>query len=324
MNRRAFVTGLGAVLAAPLTADAQKTGRQVGFLCVGSREQFAHLLLAFEQRLAELGHFPGRDVSIEPRFAKGQVDLARLAAELVRLRSDLLLAHGNAVVAAAKLATTTLPIITTGVVDPVGAGFIASEARPGGNITGVTSDVTTEIWGKRLELLKDAVPIISKVALLWNPTDQARRPYVGTAEKGARTLGIAFLREEFRSASDFPTAFASMAAKRVDAVLIAGHPVAYAGRDEIVKLAAHYRLAAGYPWREAVENGGLMSYGVDFRESYRHAANYADRIFKGAKPGELPMEQPTKFELVINLKTAKALGLTIPPSLLLRADQVIE
>src|SRR5262245_19221466 len=193
MNRRAFVTGLGAVLAAPLIADAQKTGRQVGFLCVGSREQFAHLLLAFEQRLAELGYFAGKDVAIEPRFAKSPIDLAHLAAELVRLRSDLLLAHGNAVVAAAKLATTTVPIVTTGVIDPVGAGFIASEARPGGNITGVTSDVTTEIWGKRLELLKDAVPTISKVALLWNPTDQARLPYVGTAEKGIPSRGVSQL-----------------------------------------------------------------------------------------------------------------------------------
>jgi putative tryptophan/tyrosine transport system substrate-binding protein len=240
------------------------------------------------------------------------------------MRIDLLLVHGNAVVAAAKLATTTIPIVTTSVVDPVGAGFIASEARPGGNITGVTSDVTTEIWGKRLELLRAAVPTVSTVALLWNPTDQARLPYVTTAEKVARTLGVAFVREEFRSANDFASAFASMAAKRVGAVLIAGHAATYAGRDEIVKLAAHYRLAAGYPWREAVEIGGLMSYGVDFRESYRQAANYADRIFKGTKPADLPIEQPTKFELVINLKTAKALGLTIPASLLARADKVIE
>jgi putative tryptophan/tyrosine transport system substrate-binding protein len=304
------------VAATPMISGAQgaKKARRVGFLSVGSREQFAHLLLAFEERMVELGHVRGKDLSIEQRFASGQADLPPLAQELVRLNIDLLLVHGNAVVAAAKQATTTVPIVTAGVVDPVSAGFIESVARPGRNITGVTSDVTTEIWGKRLELLKEAVPAVSRMALLWNPTDQSRLPYVNTAEEGARKLGVTFIREEFRNASDFTTAFASMAAKRVGAVLIAGHPATLAGRAEIVKLAAHHRVAAGYPWREAVEIGGLMSYGVDFKESYRRAANYADRILKGAKP--------TKFELVINLKTA--LGLTIPQTLLLRADHVIE
>jgi ABC-type uncharacterized transport system substrate-binding protein len=327
MDRRAFMTTVAfGVVATPAISGAQgaKKARRVGFLSVGSREQFAHLLLAFEERMAELGHVRGNDLSIEPRFASGQADLPRLAEELVRLNIDLLLVHGNAVVAAAKHATTTVPIVTAGVVDPVGAGFIESVARPGRNITGVTSDVTTEIWGKRLELLKEAVPAVSRIALLWNPTDQARVPYAKTAEEGARKLGVTFIREEFRNASDFTTAFASMGAKRVGAVLIAGHPATLAGRAEIVKLAAHYRVAAGYPWREAVEIGGLMSYGVDFKESYRRAANYADRILKGAKPADLPVEQPTKFELVINLKTAKALGLTIPQALLVRADQIIE
>jgi putative tryptophan/tyrosine transport system substrate-binding protein len=223
-----------------LNGQAQRTPAKVGFLCVGSREQFAYLLLAFEERMVELGHVRGKDLSIEPRFANGQADLPRLSDELVRLKIDLLLVHGNAVLAAAKQATTTIPIVTAGVVDPVGAGFIASVARPGGNITGVTSDVTTEIWGKRLELLKEAVPAASRIALLWNPTDQARLPYVNTAEEGARKLGVTFIREEFRSASDFTAAFASMAAKRVGAVLIAGHPATLAGRAEIVKLAAHH------------------------------------------------------------------------------------
>ena len=329
MDRRAFMTTVPiwvVAIAIPPIAGAQEIqkARKVGFLCVGSREQFNHLLLAFEKRMAELGHVPGKDLSIEPRFASGQADLSRLANELVRMKIDLLLVHGNVVAAAAKEATTTIPIVTAGVIDPVGAGFIASEARPGRNITGVTSDVTTEIWAKRLELLKEALPAVSKVALLWNPTDHSRLPYVNAAQEGARRMGVTLVREEFRNADDFAAAFASMAAKRVGAVLIAGHPVTYAGRAQIVKLAAHYRVAAGYPWREAVQIGGLMSYGVDFRESYRRAANYADRILKGAKPADLPVEQPTKFELVINLKTAKALGLTIPPSVLLRADQVIE
>jgi putative ABC transport system substrate-binding protein len=196
--------------------------------------------------------------------------------------------------------------------------------QPGNNITGITSDVTTEIWAKRLQFLKEAVPAASRIALLWDPKDQARLPYVKTAEEGARQLGVTFIREEFRTQDDFATAFTSMVAKRVGAVLIAGHPVTYAGRAEIMKLAAQHRVPAGYPWREAVETGGLMSYGVDFRESYRRAAYYVDKILKGAKPADMPMEQPTKFELVINLKTAKTLGLTIPPTLLQRADQLIE
>ncbi len=313
----------GVVAPAISGAQGAKKAPRVGFLSIGSREQFAHLLLAFEERMIELGHVGGKDLSIEQRFATGQADLPRLAQELVRLNIDLLLVHGNAVVAAAKRATTTVPIVTAGVVDP-SCRVRWSVARPGRNITGVTSDMTTEIWGKRLELLKEAVPAVSRIALLWNPTDQARVPYVNTAEEGARKLGGTFIREEFRNASDFTTAFASMAVKQVGAVLIAGHPATLAGRAEIVKLAAHHRVAAGYPWREAVEVGGLMSYGVDYKESYRRAANYADRILKGAKPADLPVEQPTKFELVINLKTAKALGLTIPQSFLLRADQVID
>jgi len=317
--------GLAVVLAvslalAQVAAEAQQAGqpRQVGFLNVGSRESFAQLLLAFEERMVELGYVRGKDLSILSRFADRPADLVRLAEELVRVKVDLLLVHGNAVLAAARQATTTVPIVTAGVTDPVGAGFITSLSRPGRNITGVTSDVTTEIWSKRLEFLKEAVPAASHIALLWNPTDQARVPYANTAEEGARKLGIVLHREEFRSTGDFAPVFAAMAAKRVGAVLIAGHPVAFAGRAEIVKLAAQHRVPAGYPWREAVEIGGLMSYGVNFRESYRRAADYADRIFKGAKPADLPVEQPTKFELVINLKTAKALRLTIPQSILVR------
>jgi ABC-type uncharacterized transport system substrate-binding protein len=311
---------------APLAVEAQQTGqpRQVGFLNVGSRESFSRLLLAFEERMVELGYVRGKDLSIVSRFADRPANLGRLAEELVLLKVDLLLVHGNAVLAAARQATTTVPIITTSVTDPVGAGFIMSLSRPGGNITGVTSDVTTEIWSKRLEFLKEAVPGVSHIALLWNPTDQARIPYANIAEEGAKKLGVTFHREEFRSARDFAPAFASMAAKRVGAVLLAGHPVAFSDRVEIVKLETRHRVPVGYPWREAVEIGGFMSYGVNFRESYRRAADYADRIFKGAKPADLPVEQPRQFELVINFKTAKALGLTIPQSLLVRADQIIQ
>ena len=314
------------IMVLPFAADAQQGGqpRQVGFLNVGTRESFSQLLLVFEERMAELGYIRGKDLSILSRFAGGPADLVPLAEELVRLKVDLLLVQGNVVTAAARQATTTVPIVMTSVTDPVGAGFITSLSRPGRNITGVTSDVTTEIWSKRLELLKEAVPGVSFIALLWNPTDQARIPYANTAEEGAKKLGVMFHREEFRSTGDFASAFASMGAKRVGAVLLAGHPVAFAGRAEIVKLAASHRLPVGYPWREATEIGGFMSYGVNFRESYRRAADYADKIFRGTKPADLPVEQPTKFELVINLKTAKALGLKIPPSVLGRADQIIE
>ena len=326
MDRRAFISMVGgSILAGPLGAEAQQgLPRQVGFLNVGSRESFALLIAAFEDRMAELGYVRGKDLAIVSRFADRPSDLARLAEELVRLKVDLILVQGNVVTAAARQATTMVPIVMTSVTDPVGAGFITSLSRPGRNITGVTSDVTTEIWSKRLEFLYEAVPRVSHIALLWNPTDQARLPYAKTAEEGAKKLGITFHREEFRGAGDFAPVFASMATKRVGAVLLAGHPVAFTGRAEIVRLAARYRLPVGYLWREAVEIGGFMSYGVNFRESYRRAADYADRIFKGTKPADLPVEQPTKFELVINLKTAKVLGLTIPPSLLLRADEVIQ
>jgi len=328
ISRRSFVVttivGLVASFGMALSEQAGKV-RQVAFLLPGSREHFAHLIRAFEESLGELGYVPGKDVIVITQFANGPAErLPNLAAELVRLKVDVIVVATNAVVAVARQATTTIPIVTASVIDPVGAGFIASVSRPGGNITGVTSDVTVEIWAKRLQLLTEAVPGVSRIALLWNPTDRARLAYANEAEKGARNLGITFFhREAFRGAADFPRAFSSMRAKGIGAILVAGDAATFVGRAELVKLAAQYEVSAGYPWREAVEIGGFMSYGVRFEDSYRRAAKYVDKILKGAKPGDLPIEQPTKFELVINLKTAKALGLTIPQTVLLQADQVI-
>jgi putative ABC transport system substrate-binding protein len=275
--------------------------------------------------MMELGYGPGKDFIVVGRFADGLAErLPSLAVDLVRLKVDIIVVATNAVVAVTKRATTTIPIVTAQVIDPVGAGFIASVSRPGGNITGVTSDATVEIWAKRLQLLHEAVPGVSRIALLWNPTDRARVPYADETEKGARRLGVALIREEFRSAADFFRAFSSMREKRFGAVLVAGDAATFSGRAELVRLAAQYAVPAGYPWREAVEIGGFMSYGVLFEDSYRRAAAYVVKILEGAKPGELPIEQPTKFELVINMNTARALGLTIPQGVLIRADRVVE
>jgi len=328
ISRRAFTvtTTVGLVAVSGMArGDSPRKPRQVAFLLPGAREQFAHLMHAFEVGLVELGYVLNKDVVIIGQFADGRAErLPNLAAELVRLKVDVIVVATNAVVAAAKQATAMIPIVTASVIDPVGAGFITSVSRPGGNITGLTSDVTVEIWAKRLQLLKEAVPGVSRIALLWNPMDRARLAYANEAEKAARTIGVSLYRQEFGGADDFPQAFASIREKGSGAVLVAGDAATFSRQAELVKLAAHYKLPAGYPWREIVEIGGFMSYGVRFEDAYRRAAIYVDKILKGAKPADLPVEQPTKFELVINLTTAKALGLTVPPSVLLRADQVIE
>ena len=326
MDRRRFLQALStgaATLATPVVGNTQapQKARRVGYFHIGTREPFAKLLSAFEERMTELGHTPGRDFLVEARFANGPADLPRVAKELVGVNVDVLLVQSNIVAAAAQRATATIPIVTVGVTDPIGAGFVVSLSRPGQNLTGLTADAGAGLWTKRLEYLRAAVPRVSRIALFWNSEQSPVRAHA--AEQAARELGVGFYREQFRTAADFPAAFSSMS-KRAGAVLVAGHAVTVSGRADLVRLAAQHRLPTSYPWREAVEIGGLMSYGVNFRESYRRAAEYMDKILKGAKPADLPMEQPTKFELVINLKTAKALGLSIPPSLLQRADQVIE
>jgi putative ABC transport system substrate-binding protein len=247
-----------------------------------------------------------------------------LAAELVRLKVDVLVTGSNPVVAAVKQVTATIPVVMAVSRDPVGAGFIASLARPGGNITGFANDPAPEIIGKNVELLKEAVPRVSRVAFLWNPVPPGAGTYKNAVESAARNLGLTFQSVEVRGRDEFEGAFAAMVRERVNGLVVAADPVTFGPRSEVVLLAAGSRLPAVYGVREFAEAGGLMSYGPNIADQFRRAATYVDKILKGAKPGDLAVEQATKFELVINRKTAKALGLTIPPSLLQRADQIID
>ncbi|HMH48856.1 MAG TPA: ABC transporter substrate-binding protein [Candidatus Acidoferrum sp.] len=329
MNRRAFLRTLSAgLLAAPLAAEAQQAGRvpRIGFLSLTSPSDRPPLLDAFRQRLRELGWVEGQNIVIDYRYAEGRVDrLPDLAAELVRLKVDLIIASaGTQVVTAAKNATETIPIVMIAVRDPVGIGLIASLARPGGNVTGVSGYAGLEIVAKQLELLKETVPKIRRVAILSNPSNAYHQLAIREVNVAARSLGVQLQLLEARGPNEFDGAFAAMAKERVGALLVLSDAIFSSHRTRLADLAARSRLPAAYGVRESVEAGGLMSYGPSFLDLYRRSAAYVDKILKGAKPADLAVEQPTKFELVINLKTAKALGLTLPPSLLQRADQIIE
>jgi putative ABC transport system substrate-binding protein len=267
----------------------------------------------------------GRNVVFERRYAEGRQErLPALAAELVRLNVDVVVTGSNPVIAAVKQATATIPVVMAVSRDPVGSGFIASLARPAGNITGLANDPAPEIAGKNLQLLKEAAPRVSRVAFLWNPVPLGAGTYKNAVESTARKLGVSFQSVEVRGRDEFESAFAAMVRERANGLVVASDPVLFGPRSQVVLLAGKNRLPAVYTQREFVDVGGLISYGTNLADQFRRAAIYVDKILKGAKPGELAVEQATKFELVINLKTAKALGLTIPPSLLQRADQVIE
>jgi putative ABC transport system substrate-binding protein len=329
IDRRTFLAGTGAVLlAAPLAAEAQPAGKvyRIGHLQIEVRQRVAYLVKAFEEGLRELGYVEGRNVVSEYRFADRQRErLSDLAAELVRLKVDVIVTGSNPGTMAAKQATTTIPIVMVVGQDPVGAGLIASVRRPGGNVTGLSSSVGPEINGKRVELLKEVVPRMSRVAGLWNPDLPGNVAPWEAAEEAARRLGVTLLSVEVRGLREIERAFARIKRERAQALFVIGDALALSPvRGEIPALAAKNRLPAIYGVREPVEAGGLMSYGVSLRDQYRRAAAYVDKILKGAKPADLPVEQPTKFELVINLKTAKALGLTIPQSLLIRAAELIQ
>jgi putative ABC transport system substrate-binding protein len=328
VDRRAFLgTVAGGVLAAPLTAHAQPTGKvyKIGFIQTSAPNEMEHLTKALDEGLRELGWVEGRDIVFKRKFAEGKQErLPALAAELVRLNVDVIVTGQNPVIAAVKQATTTIPVVMAVSRDPVGAGFIASLARPGGNITGLSNDPGPDIHGKNLELLKEALPGASRVAYLWNPVPPAAETYRKVAESVARKLGVTLQPAAVRGPNEFEGAFAAIVRERADMVVVAQDPLFFTARSQVVLLAARHRLPAMYGNREYAELGGLMSYGPDISKQFRRAAVYVDKILKGAKPGDLAVEQPTKFELVINLKTAKALGLTILPSLLQRADQVIE
>ena len=327
MNRRAFVTGLGAVLAAPLGVEAQQAGKvyRVGYLTVPSRETAHGVADRFEAALSDLGWIAGKNVVIDYRFADNRIErLPDLAAELVRLKADVIVAGANAAVTAAKNATPTIPIVMFLAVDPVGSGLVASLARPGGNVTGLTSTAGTEIFGKQLQILKSAFPRVSRVGVLVNEASPLYARLPREIEAATQALGLQPQMVVVRGAADFEGAFAKLIAARVDAVFLSADSMFYQHRVRLAQLVAKTRLPAMWGLREYARAGGLMAYSTDLDDLARRAATYVDKILKGARPGDLPVEQPTKFELVINLKTAKALGLTVPPSLLLRADQVIE
>ncbi len=282
--------------------------------------------MSFGKRSASLAMWKGRASRLSTDFAEGRVErLPDLATELVRLKVDVIVTFGGGVppAQAAQRATKAIPIIATGVTDPVAAGLVASLARPGGNITG-PAIISHELVGKELELLREIVPRVSRVAILWNPANPGNAHQLRAAEAAAPALGVRLQRVEVRAPGEIDRAFAAMTRERVGALLVLLDAIFYDQRARIVDLAAKNRLPAVYGYSVFADAGGLMTYGANRFDLPRSAAAYVDKILKGAKPADLPVEQPTKFELVINLKTAKALGLTIPPSVLGRADQVIE
>jgi putative ABC transport system substrate-binding protein len=315
-------------LAAPLAAGGQQPGKiaRVGRLSPVSASADARTLAAFRQGLRELGWIEGQNIAFEYRFAEGKLDrLPDLAAELVGIKVDLILAASTAGALAARRATGTIPIVmvTLGGEDPVASGLIVSLARPGRNLTGVTG-LGQELSGKRLQLLKEAVPSVSRVAVLANPADPEAGPAVKGLEAAARALGVQRRVLEVRDPSGIENAFRVMTSERAGGLMVVEGIMLVTHRRRILELAAKNRLPTMFAFREFVVDGGRMSYGASLPDMHRRAATHVDKILKGAKPADLPVEQPTKFELVINLKTAKALGLTIPQSVLVRADQVIQ
>jgi len=329
MRRREFIAGISATTAWPLAARAQQRPMAViGFLGFGLPDPGTPYVTAFRQGLRELGYIEDRNILIEYRWAEGKPErFPVLAAELVALKVDVIVTAGGTLAAlAAKRATTTLPIVFAVVGDPIAEGLVTSLARPGSNVTGL-SNVTNDLVGKWLELLKQVVPKVSLVALLLKPDsmpDSAREVRLKEAAVSALALGLQLQVVEARGPADFDRAFSDMSEKDAGALVVLSTPAFTNERQRIVDLAAKNRLPTVYASRNYVDSGGLMSYGPNLPDLHRRAATYVDKIIKGAKPSDLPVEQPTKFELVINLKTAKALGLELPTSLLLSADEVIE
>jgi ABC-type uncharacterized transport system substrate-binding protein len=325
MDRRAFVSGVTlALLAAPLVAEAQyRSGKvpRVGILNSDAAQDAR--VSEFRDGLRELGYVEGQNLLIIYRWADGRQDrLPALADDLLASNVDVIVAIG-ASVWAAKRQTSTVPIVIAFSGDPVGTAMVSNLARPGGNITGL-SFMSSDLAAKRLELLKQTFPRIARVAVLYLPAEVSTVPELRETEAAARTISVTLQPLAVRHPEDLESLFAAATRERADALLVFAHAFAFVHRDRIIELAARQRLPTMYGWREFVDVGGLMSYGPNVNAILRRAAGYVDRILKGAKPGDLPIEQPTKFELVINLKTAKTLGLTIPQSLLQRADQVIE
>jgi len=313
------------ILVPPLDAHAQSTSKVHRLGVLSGASAGSPVLEAFREGLRELGYVEGRNIIVEYRFAEGRTDrLPALAAELVRLKVDVIAAGPTPPALAVKKATETIPIVMLGAFTPVELGLVASLARPGGNVTGSSWSVNEAIMGKGLELLKEVVPNLGVVAVLSNPTNPAHAGAVENVKLAARSLGIQLQLLEAHAPSEFDGAFRAMVKQRVDAVLVVADALFVTHRAMIADLEAKYRLPSMHTLRRNVEAGSLMSYGPDIDAVWRSTALVVDKIFKGAKPADVPVEQPTKFELFINLKTAKTLGVTIPASVLARADQVVE
>jgi len=327
MKRRAFVSAVGmSVLAAPLRLAAQQPQRvpRVGYLFSFTPAEARHLWEACRQGLRELGYVEGQNIVLEPRWADGRHErLPELAADLVRLKVDVIVSSATPASRAAKAATSSIPIVIVAVGEPVKVGLVASLARPGGNVTGL-SLLTTELSGKRLELLAQVVRNMHRVAILMNPDNPISTVFLEETRVAAQKLRVQLQLLEARNPGDMERVFDAAAGERAAGLIVFDDPVIWSYRKQVVALAAKRRLPVVYGYRDFVDDGGLMSYGPDRVDHYRRTAVYVDKILRGAKPADLPVEQPTKFELVINVKTAKALGLAIPQSLLVRADQIIQ
>jgi len=325
ITRRQFIAVVGGAATWPLRANAQQAGKlpTIGFLVPGTASTHSQWAAAFLQRLRELGWIEGRTVVIEHRWGEGREErFAEIAAEFVRLKVDVIVTGGTAAALAAKQATSVVPIVFAAASDPVGSGLVASLARPGSNVTGL-SNQQADLAGKRLELLRAVAVGIRRVAIVANVGNPAAALEVSEAQAAAHTLAFDAVPAEIRSAEDIAPVLDTVGS-RVEALYVISDPLLNANRFRINTLALAARLPTIHGIRESVEAGGLMSYGPNFPDLFRRAADYADKILRKAKPADLPVEQPTKFELVVNLVTAKALGLAVPPTLLARADEVIE
>jgi putative tryptophan/tyrosine transport system substrate-binding protein len=327
MRRRAFIKLLGAATAAwPLAARAQQPAKipRIGFMGNSTAALEANLVRPFRERLRELGYEEGRNVAIEYRWADGHYDrFPALVAELLAAKVDVIVTAGTPASLAVKKATSTVPLIMVAVGDPVGSGLVPSLAQTGGNITGLSS-IAPDLEGKRMELLREVVPRLSHVAVFLNPINPFHAVSMRQAHVAAQTLGIKLRALEVPASDDLDGAFATIVKEKPDALLILADRVFLHDRERMMDFATQHRLPSVNAYRELVEAGGLMSYGPSYEDMHRRAADYADKILKGAKAGDLPIEQPTKFTLIINLRAAKALGLDVSPMLVARADEVIE
>jgi putative tryptophan/tyrosine transport system substrate-binding protein len=325
ITRRQVLFTLGAGACAPLAAIAQQQAkvRRVGFLLESDPSNFGKRFDAFDAGMKALGYFKGRDYVVEIRAAKANVDLATLAAELVAQKVDLIIPSGTPSAVAAAKVTREIPVVITAVGDPVANGLAASLARPGGNVTGLTS-LTAELVSKRLDLLRQFVPGMSIVGMIYEANNPSSTLSLARLESDCRKLGLKHVRAAANNAQEMPVAFASLVRSRAQGMILAASGTLNPLRDVIVAQAAKHRLPAAYGQSDFVEAGGLISYSPDYSDLYRRAAAYADKIFKGTKPGDLPIEQPVKFELAVNTKTAKAIGIKVPQSILVQATKVIE